>query len=464
MAMNKPSQFAVVETPYGRCVVRDQAAGQNKLLCTPITWQLAEYSSSQPKFYMNEESISPVKYAAGDLVWSQYGGEGKVERVTESHLVVTLKNWQLADGKSPTQYLQNEAVVPLSDHDFVEKTKMDVVKEKEKNDPKKKRDTELREGIDKAVALKNEAASHFKKSDFSNAQKSYLQALEFMNKMGYDMPDPFRAEVLEHTIPCHNNIALCCIKQKNYDEAKIYANNGVMLIDAMESQISKTTSKVWEEFQKRGMSLEKLTKDWKKKSLFYKGKACLLQRDYDGACENFDLALRLVKDDPKLGTQAKELADFFAQAKKLKAVALRKEKDTWKKAFNKNTKEGKTETPAPAPASAVAPQVASPPRNGASAKAKVDVSKYIKGAASSSSGSSSSNGIMDGLTGAASNSSDGLPQSTSGPSPSEGSSEAPGGSEGPDKGVEDNLAMYLLGGAVALVVGMGAYSVLTRRR
>jgi tetratricopeptide (TPR) repeat protein len=455
--MTSYSLGSVVETPYGRCVVRNGGIEQSNILCQPITWQLAEYSSTQPKFYMNRESISAVKYSVGDAVWSQYGGEGVIVKITETHFVVTLKNWQLADGKSPTCYLQAEAITPLADRDFVVKIMKEVLVEVEKKDPAKKREVDIREGIDKAVTLKNDAATHFKKEKFQDAQKAYLTALETMNKMGYDMPDPFRAEVLEHTIPCHNNIALCCIKQKNYDEAKIYANNGVMLIDAMETQISKG-SKVWEEFQKRGMTLEKLTKDWKKKSLFYKGKACLLQRDYDGACENFDLALRLVKDDPALTKQSKELSDFLAQAKKLKAVAERKEKDTWKKAFSKNTEEGKKQPPAPAPAPAPAaemPKVASPPRSG-----KVDVSKYIKGGSapvvSSSSGSSSNS---------SSSSSVGSERSDTAMPPAAGGGSGEGAGDAPvmdEK--EDNLAMYLLGGAVAVAVGIGAYMTLAKRR
>ena len=164
----------------------------------------------------------------------------------------------------------------------------------------------LREGIDQAAALKSKAAKLFKNESYGDARQGYLDALEVMNKLGYEMPDNFRAEVLEHTIPCHNNIALCCMKDKKYEEAKIYANNGVMLVEALEGQIKKGKSKVWEEFTKRGMSLHKLTKDWKKKSLFYKGKACLLQRDYDGATENFDKALMLVKGDESLNKQAEE--------------------------------------------------------------------------------------------------------------------------------------------------------------
>ena len=241
--------------------------------------ELAEYSASQPRFYMNTESISLVQYKVGDLVWSQYGGEGEIIEVRENHYVVTLKNWQLADGKSPKQYLQYSAIIPLTC-----KAKVEDVKSKaasggagEQSETEKKA-KEIREGVDQAAALKSKAAKLFKNEAYGDARQTYLDALELMNKLGYEMPDNFRAEVLEHTIPCHNNIALCCMKDKKYEEAKIYANNGVMLVEALEGQISKGKSLVWDEFQKRGMSLHKLTKDWKKKSLFYKGKVPFTER------------------------------------------------------------------------------------------------------------------------------------------------------------------------------------------
>ena len=100
----------MVETPYGRCVVQET---RPKLVCIPVAWELAEYSASQPRFYMNDESISLVRYKVGDRVWSQYGGEGEIVEVRESHYVVTLKNWRLADGKSPILYLQYSAIIPL---------------------------------------------------------------------------------------------------------------------------------------------------------------------------------------------------------------------------------------------------------------------------------------------------------------------------------------------------------------
>ena len=115
--------------------------------------------------------------------------------------------------------------------------------------------------------------------------------------------------------------------------------------------------------------------------------------------------------------------------------------------------------PAPGP-SAEQPKVASPPRSG---KTKVDVSKYVKGSATTttttaSGGSGSGSGTS---SGGAEGSDTAMPSGAGG-----------GGSSDPVAGdsfeeteeKEDNLAMYLLGGAVAVAVGIGAYSMLARRR
>jgi tetratricopeptide (TPR) repeat protein len=425
---------------------------------------------------MNKESVKAVEYAVGDSVWAQYGGEGVIQKITPLHFVVTLKNWQLADGKSPTLFLAADAITPLADRAIVEKVRKLALEDAAASSSKgKTKEETLRESIDKAVSLKNLAASHFKKEAYSEACQAYLDALECMNKMGYDMPDPFRAEVLEHTIPCHNNIALCCMKDKKYEEAKIYANNGVMLIDAMCDQINSTKSNVWGEFMKRGMTLNKLTKDWKKKSLFYKGKACLLQREYDGACSNFELALDLVKDDATMVKQAKELTDFLAQARKLRLMAQKKEKDTWKKAFSKNSEEGKKTTPAAAsasvatePAAAAAAAPKSPPRTTklekvetAAAKPKVDINKYLKGAPTAPAATTPAAAPAAAPIPAPAASP--VEEDTAMPSSSTDAA-AIADSDGLGKEEDDNTTMLLVGGAVALALGLGAVGYLTRRR
>ena len=182
-----------VSTPYGACIVKEIRKAtkltSDIVVCTPTTWELAEYSSSQPRFYLNPADVKPASYRVGQTVISQYGGEGFVESINDTHYVVRLNNWSLADGKSPVQYLQRQSI--------------SVDKVRAENEAK------WRKLLEDAVLAKDKAANLFKAKDFDGAKESYLNALTKLNGLGTELPDDFRAEVLEHTIPCHNNVALC---------------------------------------------------------------------------------------------------------------------------------------------------------------------------------------------------------------------------------------------------------------
>jgi tetratricopeptide (TPR) repeat protein len=382
----------VVNTPYGECTVTSVREGSDevtrKVLCTPTKWQLADYSSSQPRFYLSPKDVVKRLLSPGDAIISTYGGKGKIVETRPLHYVVTLNNWIMADGKSPMCYLQHNAV------------KLDTI-EQEKETEKKLKLAKCRDLLDLTVNCKETAAILFKKKDYDGAKKSYLEALGTLNKMGTELSDSLRAEVLEHTIPCHNNVALCSMKLKQYEDAITYANNGVLLVDAIDNQIcsgagaihggktgnDRKLSLVWLAFKKRNMSYTKLIKDWKKKSLFYKGKAYYLAKDYDNAIDDLALALAVlntpiegsvgwalahcdgnndavdklidhdlylstttnsdgtttigkpnkvkVEHSPEQQKQIKEILDLLQKAKNEKKISEKKEKQTWSRAFAK---------------------------------------------------------------------------------------------------------------------------------
>ena len=349
-----------VDTPYGVCIVKEvrKATGLTSdiVICTPKTWELAEYSSSQPKFYLNPADVKPATYRVGQTVISPYGGEGYVESITDSHYVVRLNKWSLADGQSPTQYLQRQAIT--------------VDKQRAENE------VNWRRLLEDAVNAKDKAANFFKAKDFEAAKESYLTALTKLNGLGTELPDDFRAEVLEHTIPCHNNVALCSMKIKKYDDAVAYANNGVLLISAFETVMRETApangdleqsqSNLWKQFQKRGMTYQKLTQEWKKKSLFYKGKALYLGKNYEAAIEQLGLAMEVLKlgdaKGPVIDKQIDELADLLNKAKIDKRKESKKEKETWQRAFKKNNTEPEDEPTSTSQAPLSQSQSQSPPR------------------------------------------------------------------------------------------------------
>ena len=433
----------VISTPYGDCTVNSIRSATDhcgtSVCCTPTSWELAEYSSSQPRFFMNPTSCTHKLLKVGDRVTCAYGGAGKISEVRDLHYVVELLNWKLAQGQSPTLYLMHSAV------------HVDVAAQKAAAEQAAK-EKGWRELLDQAAGSKNDAAKLFAKKDFVAAKNSYLAALTTLNSMGTDLPDYLRAEVLEHTIPCHNNVALCCMKSAKYEESICYANNVLMLVNALDEQIyngrsvayggsgdDRQLSMVWLAFKKRGMTYMKLIRDWKKKSLFYMGKASLLAHEYDHAIEFLSQALAvlltplegsvnwalancdgsiqevkaLVNDDLYLTTteskdsgdvaiklagmeskldekaeiekakQVKELNDLLQQAKSEKRRSEKKEKQVWGKAFSKSAEaETAAEEAAAAEQKAAQEKAAkaakAAPAKAAAAPAAFNVDKYLQ--------------------------------------------------------------------------------------
>ena len=122
-----------------------------------------------------------------------------------------------------------------------------------------------------------------------------------------------------------------------------------MLVNALENSVPH--GGVWIACQALGITLDKLRKDWKKKSLFFLGKAELGRRNPQQAEEYLEAALQLIGDDRQLATGIKEVRvrmneeknfhhDFFFliklkgllnKAKQLKAIEIKREKSTWGK-------------------------------------------------------------------------------------------------------------------------------------
>ena len=459
----------VIKTPYGDCKVTSvraaNASSSTTVCCVPTSWQLADYSTSQPRFFLNPEVCSRNLFQVNDRVLSPYGGAGVIKAVRDKHYVIELTKWALANGKSPVQYLTHAAVkldVEAQKKDKSRKTKavakspdlfqvndrvlspyggagvikavrdkhyvieltkwalangkspvqylthsavkLDVEAQKKAKDELRQQ-TQWREYLDRATNSKNDAAKLFSQKDFAGAKNAYLAALGSLNSMGTDLPDHLRAEVLEHTMPCSNNVALCCMKNGQYGESMQYAYNVLMLVNALDEQIynggsqayqnngARKLSMVWLAFKRRGMTYAKLIRDWKKKSLFYMGKASLLARDYDNAIEflsqslavlitplegslnaalancdgTIDEVRKLVNDNLYLTTetkangdvdvrgpanekldekaeaekqkQVKEINELLQQAKVEKRKSEKKEQQTWSKAFAKSAEE-----------------------------------------------------------------------------------------------------------------------------
>lgn len=125
---------------------------------------------------------------------------------------------------------------------------------------------------------------------------------------------------------------------------------GLLLITSLESKINSGPSEVWKCLEANGLTLEKLV-EWKRKSLFYMGKAELKNKDFDDAVTHLESALALT---PPKAKDAAVLKDLLETAKKYRAAELKKEKNTWSKAFKSSKAEQEAEEAATKAATASA--------------------------------------------------------------------------------------------------------------
>jgi hypothetical protein len=103
-----------------------------------------------------------------------------------------------------------------------------------------------------------------------------------MEKLGNELSNDEKAEVFELTVTIHNNLSLCFMKMNDYAESLNYALNASRLVEALEAQATKT-SLVFEALKRRNSSIKNvdaIRKLWRRKSLFYAGKAEFMRKNY----------------------------------------------------------------------------------------------------------------------------------------------------------------------------------------
>mmetsp|Transcript_2331 Transcript_2331/g.1676 ORF Transcript_2331/g.1676 Transcript_2331/m.1676 type:complete len:222 (-) Transcript_2331:53-718(-) len=101
-----------VATTYGPARIESIRA-DNVHIAKPINWKLANNSCAT--LYLQPDGVKLNQtpgFIPGDEVMTVYG-QGFVEAKREKDLVVKLRNWKLAQGQSPTLYLQPTACVKI---------------------------------------------------------------------------------------------------------------------------------------------------------------------------------------------------------------------------------------------------------------------------------------------------------------------------------------------------------------
>lgn len=77
--------------------------------------------------------------------------------------------------------------------------------------------------------------------DFSGAAELYKQACFYLQTVDNDSltDNASRASLLECMIACKNNAAMCCNRLKQSADAAQFANDAVLLLDAIYKQVSE---------------------------------------------------------------------------------------------------------------------------------------------------------------------------------------------------------------------------------
>ena len=192
----------------------------------------------------------------GDKVTTPYGA-GIVLGVRDSDNAVLVQptNWVMDRGQKATFYMNPKDVklVPAADP-----PKLSYVEE----------------CLLLAEKIKLEANDLFKQGDIAAAREKYLDALMKLRYLGEDLPNEMKAKKLEKYIPISNNIALCSMKLKQYNDCKSYSDNVVRILDNLEKEDQMKRSQILAELLKLGLSKYKLFQDFRCKALYYFGKAC----------------------------------------------------------------------------------------------------------------------------------------------------------------------------------------------
>jgi hypothetical protein len=183
-------------------------------------WKLAQGQS--PTLYLQGQALSRRvnKHLEGlsiaTKVHTPYGnGVITSIRASDSMVVVRPDNWIMADGKPP-QFFMNPSQVKSLDSESVTKKKDD--------------ESTVASKIKRCIELKNNGSAFFKLKDFENAKVMYTNALTVLQYIGDNLTNDEKAAVMEQSVPCHNNMALCSLKLHKWADCEIYARNVSSLI------------------------------------------------------------------------------------------------------------------------------------------------------------------------------------------------------------------------------------------
>ena len=310
----------IVITPYGNGVIEDFRQIDSTFIISLTMWKLA--TGKNPLLYCHETGfqLKSVVINIGDTVSTQYGAGIVVNISHEGMYTIEPISWKLANNCTPKFYMLKDSLSLKNDELKVS--------------PASSTDSVFKSAIAKANASKTEGGNFFKQKNYVLAREKYFEVLRALERVGENLSNEQRAEVLEITVPCHNNIAICCLKNKDFPECTLFARNAMQLCDALEAKV-EGNSQVWECLTKRGVitDIEQLNKQWKKKALWYIANSESERKNYAEAMHFSEMGLIIVKGDPSLGKDKDQFLKMYNSSKKKNSEVLQKEKNMYRKAL-----------------------------------------------------------------------------------------------------------------------------------
>ena len=302
----------VVTTPYGRGLVVRTRTHDSIQEVELLDWKAARTTNKAPMLY-SAQSFSSVPPVVGDDVVCLFG-RGRVVSIDQlSKCVVELTSWRLAQRCTVKCYLSIASVSVVRKKTLYEMNSF--------------------EKVEYAQAQKQIATRHFQKKEYNLALEHYDKAVTSVRYVQHDASstNELRADLLVVMITCCNNAGTCCSLLKEYDEAIKFANNALVLLDAL---YEKRGLKIHSILNKEGLTDTRLFGEWRVKSLLIKANGYIGKTEYDEALgalkdahhviETFTETDRL--QDPAYQASYANLYKQNKEVKRLRATCLQQKK------------------------------------------------------------------------------------------------------------------------------------------
>jgi len=211
---------------------------------------------------------------------------------------------------------------------------------------RKKTLTEMnaRERVDFAQRQKASAIQVFALKKYQQALNIYAGAVDAVRYVQYDSDssNECRADLVEVMVTCSNNAATCCVQLQKWSDAQRYAQNALVLLDAL---YSKRGMKIHSILTKHtpGLCDAKLFGEWRVKSYMIIARALGEKEEYNEALETLKktrdiITLYTTGDDAEQALQTKAGQESIVKLKtqerevvRLNTAFVEKKKDLLRK-------------------------------------------------------------------------------------------------------------------------------------